>query len=77
MNSKIKLENLFSEIEIGRVTLRNRIVMPPMVTCYASSEGEINEQVIPHYEARAKGGIGLIIVEAGRIRPSGKSSSQK
>jgi len=73
MNSKIKLKNLFSEVEIGRVTLRNRIVMPPMMMCYASSEGEINEQVIAHYEARAKGGVGLIIVEASRIHPSGKS----
>jgi 2,4-dienoyl-CoA reductase-like NADH-dependent reductase (Old Yellow Enzyme family)/thioredoxin reductase len=67
-----KFENLFREIKIGRVTLRNRIVMPPMVMCYASSEGEINEQVIAHFEARAKGGVGLIIVEASYIHPSGK-----
>ncbi|MGB9894468.1 MAG: FAD-dependent oxidoreductase [Thermoproteota archaeon] len=67
-----KFENLFSEVKIGRVTLRNRIVMPPMVMCYASSEGEINEQVIAHFEARAKGGVGLIIVEASYIHPSGK-----
>jgi len=67
-----KFENLFREIKIGRVTLRNRIVMPPMVMCYASSEGEINEQVIAHFEARAKGGVGLIIIEASYIHPSGK-----
>lgn len=67
-----RFENLFSEVKIGRVTLRNRIVMPPMVMCYASSEGEINEQVIAHFEARAKGGVGLIIVEASYIHPSGK-----
>lgn len=67
-----KFENLFSEAKIGRVTLRNRIVMPPMVMCYASSGGEVNEQVIAHFEARAKGGVGLIIVEASYIHPSGK-----
>ena len=65
-------ENLFSETKIGDVLLRNRIVMAPMVMCYASSEGEVNEQVIAHYEAIAKGGIGLAIVEASYVHPSGR-----
>ncbi|MHA1596430.1 MAG: oxidoreductase, partial [Candidatus Asgardarchaeia archaeon] len=49
-------ENLFKEAKIARVTLKNRIVMPPMVMCYAGVSGEVNEQVISHYEARARGG---------------------
>ena len=69
---KDNFENLFSEIRIGSVLLRNRIVMPPMVMCYASSEGEINEQVIAHYEVIAKGGTGLAIVEASYVHSSGK-----
>jgi len=64
--------NLFDEIRIGNVLLRNRIVMPPMVMCYAGPEGEINEQVIAHYEVIAKGGIGLAIVEASYVHSSGK-----
>jgi 2,4-dienoyl-CoA reductase-like NADH-dependent reductase (Old Yellow Enzyme family)/thioredoxin reductase len=70
--NKDNFGNLFSEIRIGNVLLRNRIVMPPMVTCYAGPEGEINEQVITHYEVIAKGGIGLAIVEASYVHSSGK-----
>ncbi|MHA1505857.1 MAG: oxidoreductase [Candidatus Asgardarchaeia archaeon] len=65
-------ENLFKEAKIAKVTLKNRIVMPPMVMCYAGVSGEVNEQVISHYEARARGGVGLIIVEASYVHISGK-----
>jgi 2,4-dienoyl-CoA reductase-like NADH-dependent reductase (Old Yellow Enzyme family)/pyruvate/2-oxoglutarate dehydrogenase complex dihydrolipoamide dehydrogenase (E3) component len=68
----LKFNNLFKEISIGKVQLRNRIVMSPMVMCYATSQGEINEQVLSHFEARARGGVGLIIVESSYVHPLGK-----
>ena len=37
--------------------------MPPMVVSYATEEGYVSQRVIDSYEARAKGGVGLIIVE--------------
>lgn len=45
------------------MTIKNRIVMPPMGTNFASANGEINDNHIKYYEQRAKGGTGLIIVE--------------
>lgn len=43
--------------------IKNRMVMPPMATSYGSAEGYVTEQLIEHYERRAGGGVGLIIVE--------------
>src|SRR5690554_3827483 len=56
-------ENLLKEGKIGDLTLKNRIVMSPMGTNLATSEGEVSEHQIAYYEERAKGGTGLIIVE--------------
>ena len=56
---------LFSPIKIGKTEVRNRIVMPPMSLGYgAGLDGTVTERGIHYYEARAKGGVGLVIVEA-------------
>jgi 2,4-dienoyl-CoA reductase-like NADH-dependent reductase (Old Yellow Enzyme family) len=54
------------------MTLKNRIVMPPMVTFgYGIKDGVPTDQMVEHYAARAAGGVGLIIVEATSIHPTG------
>ncbi|MDO4330197.1 MAG: NAD(P)/FAD-dependent oxidoreductase [Lachnospiraceae bacterium] len=58
---------LFSRGRIGNVELKNRIVMPPMGTGFASASGEASDEIIRYYEERAKGGCGLIITEITRI----------
>jgi len=55
---------LFSPLDTGKLTLRNRIVMPPMVTCMEAG----GDQEHYWYLARARGGVGLIIREATSIR---------
>ncbi len=59
--------------QIGRVSLRNRVVMPPMTTGYPYPDGNVSERTKAYYGARAAGGVGLIIVEACLIHPLGKS----
>jgi 2,4-dienoyl-CoA reductase-like NADH-dependent reductase (Old Yellow Enzyme family) len=54
-------------ITIAGLKIRNRIVMPPMVTRLATDSGEVTAKLIEHYEKRSKGGVGLIIVEASAI----------
>ncbi len=54
---------LFEPGRIGSLELKNRLVMPPMATNYASKDGQVTERQIDYYEERAKGGVGLIIVE--------------
>ena len=58
---------LFKKGQIGKLTLKNRIVMPAMGTSLASSTGEASDRMIKYYEERAKGGCGLIITEITRI----------
>lgn len=62
-----KYEKLFEPGHIGHAWVKNRIVMAPVVTNYASASGEITEQMLDYYEARAKGGVGTIIVEGSCI----------
>jgi 2,4-dienoyl-CoA reductase (NADPH2) len=58
---------LFEPIEIGAMTLRNRLVMSPMETMYATAEGLPSPRTIAYFEARAQGGVGLITTGASCI----------
>lgn len=60
MNKKYPM--LLSPGSIGKVELKNRIVMSAM-GMNQSDDGFVNDTVIEHYTARARGGAGLIIVE--------------
>ena len=62
---------LWEPFHIGRMELKNRVVMPPMVTRYASEDGFVTERTKDYYEARALGGVGLIIVEATYVHRQG------
>jgi mycofactocin system FadH/OYE family oxidoreductase 2 len=53
---------LWSPLALGPVTTRNRIVFSAHLTNYAC-DGKPTEQHAAYYEARAKGGAGLIITE--------------
>ncbi len=68
------LNALFSPFAIGSLQLKNRIVMPPMATNYASPEGLVTERQIAYYLERAKGGVGYITVEHTGILQQGKAS---
>ena len=48
---------------IGNKVMRNRIVLPPMETRMSTITGDAMPELIDYYEARAKGGCGMIIVE--------------
>jgi 2,4-dienoyl-CoA reductase-like NADH-dependent reductase (Old Yellow Enzyme family)/thioredoxin reductase len=68
------LKSLFSPFSIGNLKLENRIVMPPMATNYATSEGFVSDRQIAYYVARARGGVGYITVEHTAIHDHGKAS---
>lgn len=56
---------LFQPGKIGRVTIKNRIVMCPMGTgSLADVDGGFSRRIIDYYAARARGGCGLIITGA-------------
>ena len=60
-------EKLFSKGRIGLVEIKNRVVMSPMGTGIAAPGGGTNDDIIAYYEARAKGGVGLIESELCRV----------
>ena len=64
---------LFSKTNIGRVTLKNRIVMPAMAT-NATTDGTTSDRIIDYFVERAKGQTGLLITEAASVHvpPAGK-----
>lgn len=65
-------EALFAPGEIGRLRLKNRLVMAPMTTRLADSEGRVTEELLAYYHARATGGIGLVIAEMAAPEPAGR-----
>ncbi len=68
----LKLRRLFEPINIHGMQLKNRYVMPPMVTNYATEDGTVTQRLIDYHVTRARGGVGLIIVEASYVRSDGR-----
>jgi len=60
-------DKLFGKGRIGRIEIKNRVVMTPMGTGIAAPSGGVNDDIIAYYEARAKGGVGLIESELCRV----------
>jgi 2,4-dienoyl-CoA reductase-like NADH-dependent reductase (Old Yellow Enzyme family)/thioredoxin reductase len=67
-------KKLLEPVQIGRMQIRNRIVMPAMETGYGTAAGYVSPQAKDYYEERAMGGVGLIIVEVCCVdAPRGKA----
>ncbi len=60
---------LFSPLQLGPVTVRNRVVFAAHLTNYAE-DGMPSEQHAAYYAARAAGGAGLIITEEHSVHPT-------
>jgi len=54
--SASNLSTLIEPIKIGKLTLKNRIVMAPMCSRLPTPEGEVTQAMIDHYRERAGGG---------------------
>ena len=70
-------KTLFQPISIGPMTVKNRFVMPPMANNLANTDGSLSEKSRAYYEARAKGGFGLITIEATVVDPTAKGGLRK
>ncbi len=66
---KSKMEFLAKPGKIGKLELKNRMIMAPMGTEYGTPERLVTERLIDYLEARAKGGASLIIVENTSVCP--------
>lgn len=64
---------LFSEGKIGKLTVKNRLLMAPMSVYLANPDGTVSDELIQFYVDRAEGGMGLIFTEYAFVNPTGRS----
>jgi len=63
--------SLFSPLQLGQVTLPNRIVIPPMCQ-YSANNGQATDWHVMHLGTLAQSGAGLLIVEASAVEARGR-----
>ena len=61
--------NLAKPIQIGTQIVKNRIFMPPLST-NLGNKGYVTDELVEHYKARAKGGVGLFVTEVVTVEPT-------
>ena len=65
------MPGLFDPYTLKGVTLRNRIAVSPMCQ-YMAIDGVLNDWHRVHYASLARGGAGLVVVEATAVAPEGR-----
>lgn len=65
------LVDLLDPLEVKGLTLKNRIVMPPMYTGLATAEGAVTDNLVEHYVRRSRA-LGLLIVEHSYVSLDGR-----
>lgn len=58
-------KKLFSPFDLKGKRLKNRIVFPPITTCFATPAAEVTDKMVGYYTARARGGAAMLILEPG------------
>ena len=53
---------LLQPIQVGNLTLKNRIMFPPLTTGYEERDGSIGGRSLAFYERLAKGGTGFVVI---------------
>ncbi len=66
---------LFSPIQIGPLTLKNRLTMAPLYLGYAGEGGTVSDLLLEHYRQMAASGVALVVVENATVdHPAGSGS---
>ena len=66
---------LFTPIEVGGLTIPNRICVPPMCQCRAD-DGLAGAWHVQHYGKLVDSGAGLVVVEATAVSPEGRITTR-
>jgi 2,4-dienoyl-CoA reductase (NADPH2) len=64
MSVNPRFQRLLSPGQIGRIKTRNRLIKTANGTSFIERSGFVGDRAIAYYEALAKGGVGLLIVES-------------
>ena len=69
--------NLFSEIVIEGLTLKNRLTMAPLYLGYAGQGGTVSDMLLAHYRLMAGSGVAMVVVENATVdHPVGSGSNR-
>lgn len=71
------MKHLFTPFQIKNLTLKNRIVLPPLASFLIEKGGGITDQAVEHYRRRAAGGPAMVIMEACAVSPEGVVSENQ
>ena len=65
------MPKLFDPFSLKGITLRNRIAASPMCQ-YMATDGVVSDWHLPHYAGLARGGAGLVVLEATAVSKEGR-----
>lgn len=69
---------LLKSLNVGDLTLHNRLIMPPMATAKSESDGKVSQEILDFYREKSHGGyISLFIIEHSYISEEGKASKNQ
>ena len=63
MDGRGSFRKLLEPLQVKQVKLRNRMVKPGQTTKFAEEDGYASQRIMDFYEALARGGVGMVIVE--------------
>ncbi len=54
---------MLEPLKIGSMTVKNRVMMPAIENLINNADGSVNQALIDYYVARARGGVGIIVLQ--------------
>ncbi len=69
MKEPANFDALFTPFSIGKMEIKNRLIMAPMGTYAANMDGSVSDTLARYFEERAKGGVGAIITSSQYLTP--------
>ncbi|MBW2193426.1 MAG: NADH:flavin oxidoreductase, partial [Deltaproteobacteria bacterium] len=65
-------KHLFNPIQIGQMSAKNRLLMSAMsINFGVDDSGHVTEQLTEYFVARARGGVGMMLLGGGAVHPTG------
>ena len=70
--------HLRTPLTMDKLSLNNRLVLPPMATAKAEMDGSITNSLVSYYDEKSKGGyLSFVIIEHSYITLQGKASEKQ
>jgi 2,4-dienoyl-CoA reductase (NADPH2) len=77
IGERTRFENLCRPLSLGSKQARNRVFHAPMSVCYADKHGHVTRAMTEHYARRAKGAVGMVIIENLAVSEAGRQMPQQ